>query len=151
MTDTRVDIHFVFEGGCTVGSGKNGIGIRECTEDGTLSERRRYFAATKDIKHKTIGAIYRAQATDTSLWLADMQYIKLHPDRAYVTELRVANDLRDMRQRIAKLEKEAKHIDAMSEAIEPLRAIYHRTDSLGKRAIEAMLIHRLQRSYTNEA
>ena len=146
-SDTTFTRYFVYEGLVDLTGGKPGVALHECTEDGTLTDNIRYFKAVKELKHRSIGSVYAFDANASGIYLTSARFVRQHSDRAYVTQLRINDDIRETKARIAKLEKAAKADDMISEALASVREAYAKTDQLGKRAIEAMILNSLRKGF----
>jgi len=142
--DAQTSRTFVYLGLTPIKTGY-GVALQEVDADDQLIGVKRYYLTKKELKHRTVGGIYRINAGDNNINLASITYVKMHPDSAYVLRVRVEADMNEMQQRIEKLEKTAHTRDVLAETLAPLRAAYLATDALGKRCIEALVLNALRR------
>lgn len=146
MTAEMIDQLFVFVGLRPASSGGTIVGFVPIdTIDATASdERTRWFKPNKYTKPLSVGGIYRAPASATALRF-DFTRAGRYGHEDQITSWRVLSDAAEVAERMRKLEKTDRLHDTIAEVIEPIRAAYQKTDTRGKRAIEALVLAALRK------
>ena len=132
---------YVYLGSTQLKGGGRGIRLARLEMDGTVGDE----VVFKHRRVFVVGGVYEIPSTPdgTTANLANPTFKRLYPDQ----ELRIQWEARDQAEHAAlralKLEKQSKA--AIETAIEPVRRVYHRTDALGKLALELILLRALRK------
>lgn len=124
--------------------GKLGYGFQQ-VKDGKLVGEPFYYPSVKSVYPGGIYSII-AKPDQASAKFGTKQYVGEWEDKAAVMKWDAKDQATMIRHRAEQLEKKAAAHDTIGECIKPLAPIYQRTDSFGRRAIEALLLEALRKS-----
>lgn len=145
MTTEQTEQLFAYIGARTsVGTLFYGLLPIETVEAVASEEYARWFKPKKQIKALVVGGVYSAKASATGITL-EFKRVGRYSDEDQIVSWRVLDDAAEVAERMAKLEKDERTADTIGEAIEPIRAAYQKTDTRGKRAIEALVLAALRK------
>lgn len=132
---------WVCKGKCRLNGGKPGL-VFQSVEEGKLVGKERYFAIKANNRRTRPGAVYELEASGDSAAFSTMLYDSTWPDESDRLRWEAKAEEVEQTERANKLEKEIR--PAFAEALDPIRKFYDRTDAIGRRTIESMVLSYLR-------
>lgn len=147
-----IDVVFVFRTLAT--GGKIVYWFARIDKDGNANTNEREllsFTPKKQFRPvPNAGTVYEIGEGDNGFYLAldgkSLRFKRLYHDMAKRAEWRALDDAFEIKYRIKKAEKAATRADPYIEVLAPIIRAYQQTDAIGKRAIEARVLHALRNS-----
>lgn len=143
----RPQILAVCRGACTLAGNAPGMSYSFVNLDGTLGGEFALSRKSKVFGSPQVGAIYQC-GMEGNTFHGPATYVRVWADERDVLGWRASHDQVVTRERMEKARKagEAEARDKALIALDPIRQVYHRTDSVGRRILLAQVIEYLQRN-----
>lgn len=121
----------------------NKLGLEfQLTDQGQLLGEPLPFAISKNNRRLKIGCVYELEASETEARFSTAVFVREWQNTDDRLKWECESERAEQIERANKMQKEVE--PALAESLDPLRKIYNRTDSLGKRAIESMVLSYLR-------